>query len=395
MRRGRVFKRCSKCGGRVPERRCQPCGSETFSWAYVVDVAPAGAVKREQRSKAGFPTKAAALTAMNELQAAKAAGTYVSPLKLTLAGYLTGWLPGVRCRESTRTGYEVCIRRHIVPRLGAVPIQQLTRVQVRAFLEELRTAERVRGAGPLSPKSVHNVAICLRAALTDAVEDGLLIRNPAERTSSAPSDGTEMLTWSREQLRTFLTAVADDHDYALWRLLATTGLRRGEALGLRWRDVDVEAGRLAIQQQLTRAGDRIVFGPPKTAAGRRSISVDPGTIAALRAHRVFQLEHERMPLGEAYSDGDLVFCRVDGRPHDPDVISHRFESLARRAGVSRIRLHDLRHTAATLLLQAGVHPKIVQERLGHSSVMITLDRYSHITPNLQDEAAAKIGILIG
>lgn len=128
---------------------------------------------------------------------------------------------------------------------------------------------------------------------------------------------------------------------------------------------------------------------------RRSVKLNGGTLAALRAHRAYQLEHERMPLGAGYQDHDLVFCRADGRPHDPDVITHRFETLARRAGLPRIRLHDLRHTALTLALQAGVPVKAVSELAGHASVAITMDRYAHVTPSLQEEAAAKIESLLG
>lgn len=155
----------------------------------------------------------------------------------------------------------------------------------------------------------------------------------------------------------------------------------------------VELDVHCVRQQLVRAAETVVFGPPKTKAGRRSISLDPGTVAALGAHQKAQ-QRGRWQFGEAYQDHGLVFCRPDGHPHDPDVITHQFDRALVKAGVKRIRLHDLRHTHATLLLQANVHPKIVQERLGHSSIVVTLDRYSHVIPNMQDEAAAKIGAVV-
>src|SRR5262249_36391506 len=184
----------------------------------------------------------------------------------------------------------------------------------------------------------------------------------------------EMLTWSREELRRFLTAVADEPEYPLWRLAAQTGMRRGELLGLRWRDVDLDRARLCVRQQLVRAGAQVAVGPPKTSAGRRSIALDLGTVAALRAHKASQREG-RLRWGPAYQDQDLVFSRADGHQHDPDVVSQRFDSATGRARVPRIRLHDLRHTHATLLLQAGVPVKVVSERLGHSKTSITQDVY--------------------
>ncbi len=170
-------------------------------------------------------------------------------------------------------------------------------------------------------------------------------------------------------------------------------MRRRELLGLRWKDVDLDGARLSVRQQLVRAAEQVTFGPPKTKAGRRSISLDPGTVAVLRAHQKAQ-QRERWNFGEAYEDHDLVFCRPDGHSHDPDVITHQFERAVYAAGVKRIRFHDLRHTHASLLLQANVHPKVVQVRLGHSSIMVTLDRYSHVIPNMQDEAAAKFGAVV-
>jgi integrase len=171
-------------------------------------------------------------------------------------------------------------------------------------------------------------------------------------------------------------------------------MRRGEVLGLRWSDVDLEQSRVSVRQQLTRAGEVVAFGPPKTKKGRRSIAIDPGTVAALRRHEAAQ-KPKRLEVGLGYrKDLDLVFCRVDGSPYDPDVITGRFEQRVSRARVKRIRFHDLRHTHATIALQAGVHPKMVWERLGHSSIAVTLDLYSHVIPAMQEDAAARIAAVV-
>jgi integrase len=411
MREGSVFRYCTRCKKRVTarDRRCPGCGHERFAWGFVVDLAPPGA-PRDQRKKVGFPTKTDALDYMHRAQAEKAAGTYVEPSKLTVAAYLERWLDGGcggHVRPSTLTSYEGAVRLHIVPRIGSVLLQQLDKPTIKALYQMLSTGgytSRVKPKEPraapqpaprgLSPKTVHNVHLALRKALADAVEDGLIRSNPAAGAHKLGRDAApEMLTWSKEELRRFLDAVQNDRDYGLWRLAAQTGMRRGELLGLRWRDVDLDGARLSVRQQLVRAGTEVAQGPPKTAAGRRLIALDVGTVAALCAHRAL-VEEERARCGPAYHDHDLVFCRPDGHPEDPDVVSERFQAAIGGARAPRIRLHDLRHTHATLLLKARVHPKIVQERLGHASITITLDRYSHVIEGLQAEAATKIGELV-
>src|SRR5262249_41294168 len=161
-------------------------------------------------------------------------------------------------------------------------------------------------------------------------------------------------------------------------------MRRGEVMGLRWKDVQLDAGRLSVSQQLARQGEKVVFGQPKTRAGRRSIALDAVTVTALQAQRKAQVA-ERLMFGPGYQDLDLVFARADGSPYDPDVISQTFERLARQAGVRPIRFHDLRHTHATLALRAGVSVKVVSERLGHTKASVTQDIYQHVIPGMQED----------
>jgi integrase len=171
-------------------------------------------------------------------------------------------------------------------------------------------------------------------------------------------------------------------------------MRRGELLGLSWADIDLDRARLTVRRQLIRMGRRTVFGRPKTEAGRRCISLDPNTVEVLRRHKCRRAVTWR---DDALSDPDkldLVFCRPDGNGRDPDVLSHQFGDLVRQAGLPKIRLHDLRHTHATLALQAGVHPKVVQERHGHASVKVTLDTYSHVMPPMHQEAAARVAAIV-
>jgi len=376
------------CGKTVTARRCV-CGSDRLAWTYAVDVAPSGQ-PRKQALKGGFATKALAVQAMNLRQVEEEQGTRIEPTRLTVEAWLAEWLPGMRSRVrgGTWVNYELTVRRHIVPAIGRVPLQQLTRARIKTLYADLQTR--------LSPKTVSNVHMTLRRSLRDAVEDGLIARNPADQAYHLPRDGRpEMKVWDGAQVATFLDSVKDDRLFALWRLAATGCMRRGELLGLRWADLDMEASSLGVQRARVRGIDGWTTGKPKTTKGRRRIALDADTVTALRTHRKAQLE-ERMAFGPAWADEALVFCREDGTPLDPDSVTGMFERLARRAGLPRIRLHDFtRHTAASLLLAAGVNVKAVSERLGHSSAQMTLDVYSHVTPGIQEDAAERLSRAIG
>jgi len=399
MRQGTVFQRCGNCGGKVERKRCVRCGGETYSWCYRVDI---GAIngQRQQRSKGGFATKSEALTTMGKLQADIAGGTYVEGSRQTVGQYLEGWLAGVTVRASTYSSYALAVRR-LDPHLGPLPLQGLTRAQVRAAYNAVGENGGKQG-GPLKSKTVHNTHLALVSALGAAVEDRVLTFNPAQAAHRLVKDRPEMKTWLAGELRTFLTQVEDLPSYSLWRLAASTGMRRGEVLGIRWRDIDLDAAQLSVRQQVARIRRKgtdgrveVVwgFGPPKTKAGRRSIALDAVTVTALRARRQLWAV-EKVKAGKVYKDEDLVFCRADGSHLDPDVVSGTFERLVRRSGLPRIRFHDLRHTHATLGLAAHIHPKVMSERLGHSSITITLDLYSHAIPAFGADAADRIAAVV-
>lgn len=246
----------------------------------------------------------------------------------------------------------------------------------------------------LSPRTVRYIHAILRRAFADAVKWNRLARSPvdaADPPSPRAGGATTMRTWSSSELAQFLECAGDDRLSACWRFLAMTGCRRGEALGLRWRDLDLDNDRATIMQ--TVVGNRVV-SETKTDRSRRTIALDRVSVAALRQHRQDQ-EEERRLFSASYADSDLVFCQEDGSPLWPRSLTRRFARLVEMAGVPKIRLHDLRHTHATLALQAGVHPKVVQERLGHATISITLDVYSHAIPAMQEEAASKVAALVG
>jgi integrase len=202
-----------------------------------------------------------------------------------------------------------------------------------------------------------------------------------------------MKTWTKEQLKAFLESVADDRLAALWHTIAFTGMRRGEALGLRWSDVDLENARLSVCRVLIPINRAVVVNEPKTAKGRRVIALDPGTVEVLKSQAASQLG-EQEEWDDAWVDSRLVFAQANGAALDPESVSRYFRQAVKQSMLPPIRLHDLRHTHATLALQAGVHPKVVSERLGHATVSITLDTYSHAIPALQEEAAERIAGLL-
>ena len=202
-----------------------------------------------------------------------------------------------------------------------------------------------------------------------------------------------MRTWTKENLKAFLEAMQDERLCSLWHTIAMTGMRRGEAIGLRWQDVDLENARLSVRRALIPINREVVVSEPKTAKGRRSIALDPETVEVLKAQAARQLD-EQHEWDESWVDSGLVFTAENGEALDPESVSRYFRQAVKKAMLPPIRLHDLRHTHATLALQAGVHPKVVSERLGHATVSITLDTYSHAIPAMQEEAAALIAGLV-
>ena len=274
--------------------------------------------------------------------------------------------------------------------------EHITKDTLASLLRRNATRRAERPAG-LDRRTVNYVHTIVHRAMKDAVRWGRLARNPAD-ASDPPRGGQKsdgIHAWDAATLRAFIDESRTEGDrlHGLWVLLATTGMRRGEALGLRWRDVDLDAGRAKVVQTITQIRGDVAVGEPKTAHGRRSISLDKGTVAVLRDHRKRMLE-ERMLVGPDFYESGLVFHQPDGSRLRPEAVSGVFLRRVESRDVPRITLHGLRHTWATLALEKGIHPRVVQERLGHSTIAITLGIYSHVTPTLHDEAAEAIATLV-
>jgi integrase len=359
--------------------------------------------KRRQKWHAGYKSKKEAERALVELLGNVQQGTYVEPSKLTLVQFLRDeWLPAkqAQLRPTTYEAYRMNCATHIIPALGGRRIQELQPGMLNSFYRSLLNGGRSDGKGGLSPKTVRHIHGIIHKALRDAGRLGYVPRNVAEfadlPTRAADADTTaptELQVWSPTELRAFLAGVAGDRLAAAWRLAATTGMRRGEILGLRWSDVDLEAGRLAVRVARVRAGNAVVASRPKTRAGQRVLHLDEPTVAALRTWRREQLQ-ERMLVGPRFVDSGLVFTMSDGSPITPNRFSIWFRAHVKRLGLPRIRLHDVRHSYATAALAAGVPVKIVSQRIGHATTGITLDTYSHVIPGMDSAAAAQVAAII-
>jgi integrase len=356
--------------------------------------------------KRGFTSRKAAAAALRAEIRTLDLGEWVEPTKQRLDAYLAEWVAGQRLSASTVSSYRKNIRLHIDPYLGETPLTRLTGAAVDAWMPRLEASGRADGRGGLSARTVRYVYTILRSALSDAVKHGRLSVDPTDRsTPPSPSEARppEMQAWTAAELGRFLRWAEDrDPDLAMgWRLLAATGMRRGEALALRWRDVDLDAGRLQVRRSVGTvktkgAAEQLVEGPTKTGQAR-VVDIDSDTVAALRAYRA-----TRGSLSlDLVRDAALVLGTFDGRYRHPERYSRRFVEQVAQASralgkdqLPRIRLHDLRHTHATLLLAAGEPVKVVSEHLGHASATITLTVYQHVHPGMGRQAADRFATLL-
>lgn len=357
--------------------------------------------KRRQHKRA-YRTKREAQAALVEILGARRAGSYVEPTKQTVATYLEQWLDGlenVGRRPTTLRNYRNKVELYIVPKLGEIALQDLRATDLDALYAHLLRKGGERTPAGLSLTTVHQVHVIVGKALHDAERKGLVVRSVARLASpptqaAARADAPEMQVWSPAELRTFLSEIEGDRWTPVIHLLAMTGLRRSEAVALRWGDVDLRRSRLTVQQAASFMNGEESLGAPKSKRSRRAVDLDSTTMTMLRAHRARLLEDRMFVGGGALGEQDRVFAWANGEPVRPDSISQAFSRLVRRCDVPVIRLHDLRHTHASHLLAAGVNVKLVSERLGHASVAFTLDTYGHTLPGQQAEAAAAVEALV-
>lgn len=319
-----------------------------------------------------------------------ALGIDLKRTRQTVGEYLDWWLADVvkpAKAGTTYNLYEVTARRHIKPEIGRVELGRLTPQVVQALI---RKKEREG----LSPRSVAIVRAVLRTALNHALRLGAVERNVAALVDVPRQVRKEREWLTPEQGRRFLDAVAEDRQAALYRLALSLGMRQGELIGLRWQDVDLDAGRLRVSRTLDRAGDGQTFKEPKTEQSRRTIDLPASVVAALRAHRDRQ-HFERQAAGTRWQETGLVFVTPVGTALDPANLLKAFKRHLQDAGLPEMRFHDLRHSAASMLLADGLPMNVVSDILGHSLTSTTVDIYAHVAPAARREAAAVMDRLLG
>lgn len=357
-------------------------GKRGTSWYATIDLPRDPVTGKRRQKRVSAPTKRECeekvRQALNEADSTHTAGGN----KITVGEFVSRWLESSnpRLRPATFRRYRDMLNQHAVPQIGHIKLTKLTPFDVQRLY-----ADRLEAG--LSTTTVHHLHVMLHGALKQAVRWGMVANNVTEMVDAPRRTFPDITTWNAEQVSGFFNESDQHYLAAFWRLALLTGMRRGELLGLKWEDIDLERGSLAVRRTLSRGNSGTwELGQPKTTSGRRSIALPQSCVAALRKHRVAQ-NTERLRLGEVWADNDFVFTNRTGGPLHVNSMALQFKKLTEVAGLPKIRFHDLRHNSATLLLAKGVHPKIVQERLGHADISMTLNRYSHVTPDMQRLAA--------
>jgi integrase len=350
-------------------------------WAGVIDFGHRGG--RRRRKTVYGRTRREAAEKLNGAVRAHDDGVLPADAdRRTVGQYLEWWVTTVvppSVRPTTARSYATNVRRHLIPEIGEIQLAKLGPADVQAMIN-------AKLASGLRPRTVQYIHAVLRRALGHAERWGLVGRNVAKLVDGPRVVRPEVVPFTPDEARLFLKAARESRLYALYAVAITVGLRQGEALGLHWQDVDLDAGTLRVRTTVQRIGREVLFLPPKSARSKRVVGLPPVCVEALRAHRRQQLE-QHMAAGPEWQDLGLVFTSRVGTPVDARRQARDFETVCTRAGLGHRRMHDLRHTCASLLLAQNVHPRIVMEVLGHSQISLTMNTYSHVLPSLLRDAA--------
>jgi integrase len=351
-------------------------------WAILIDYGRDARGKRNRRWHSFAGTKRQAEIERARLITEKQKGTAVAPERLTVADYLEQWLRHIRPRVSPKTfeRYVSVVRANLIPALGTIRLSKLQPIAISTAYSD--------ALGRLAPRTVNHMHVVFNGALKQAVRWRMIARNPCDDCDPPKVERGEMKVWTVDQITEAIELSRSWCVHMPMVLAAFCGLRRGEIAALRWHHVDLNRAQLSVidSAEQTKAGVR--YKAPKSGKGR-TVALPAVMVSELRAHRLQQAQ-ELLQLGVRLTDDTFVCARKDGKPQQPQSITHAWADFLASIKLPRIRFHDLRHSHATLMLRANVHPKIVSERLGHSKVAITLDTYSHVIPGMQEEAAAAI-----
>jgi integrase len=361
-------------------------------WAIVIDVRDQDTGKRKRRWHSFKGTKREAQVECSKLIATMSGGTYVDPSRQTVAQFLDRWLNHMAMRLSPRSHerYTEIVHKNLVPALGAAKLTKLRSVQIAEAYSKALAAGRRDGNGGLSANTVVYMHRVLKQALAHAVAWHELVRNEADAVKPPKVERKHMKVLDTDGIAALLQTAQDTAMFIPILLGVTTGMRRGEVAALRWRHVDLDRAQISVEEsaEQTKAGVR--YKPPKSGKGR-TVALPSTVVEELRSQRVKQAQG-LLKIGVRLSDDTFVVGQADGSPFQPRSLTHAFELFLAKHKLPRVRLHDLRHTHATAMLKSKIHPKIVQERLGHSTIAITLDIYSHVIEGMQEDAAEIVDV---
>ncbi|MET0039932.1 MAG: tyrosine-type recombinase/integrase [Dehalococcoides mccartyi] len=347
--------------------------------------------KYKQRWVTVHGTKKDAQQKLTELLREYDTGTAIEPDNITLAVFLDHWLADIKPRLSPTTaeGYQGIITNHLKPSLGYYQLAKLTPILIQKYYTDTLKRKRCDGKpGTLSTRTVRSHHMVLHRALKTAVRQRLIAYNPADNVDPPVAISTRCRSATAEEIQKILDEVKGTSYYTLFFLLFYTGMRRSEALALKWEDIDLMLCQASIGRSVHKLhSGEVIFRTPKWGSAR-NISLTPATAVILREYKLARVSEAKI-IGRKFSEDDLVFSTAEGSPLIPNTVTRKWERLVKRLGLDGIRLHDTRHTHATLMLKQGTPLKVVQERLGHRSIKTTGDIYAHVLPGMQEEAAEK------
>ncbi|MED1666120.1 site-specific integrase [Brevibacillus laterosporus] len=357
-------------------------------WSFSVDIGPDPTTgKRKQKTVSGFKTKKEAEKACAELITQIENGLYVNESKITFGEFILDWLDTVAkptLRATTLAGYTSAIKSRLIPTFGIYKLVDIKPVQVMRYYSKLLSEN-------VSEEYVNYLHSILTNSFNTAVKWGVIKNNILSQVDAPSRKRKQMKVWTLEEANLFLRAVKKDkpHYYMLYLLAIYTGMRRGEILALKWKDCLLDQGKISVNKSLSYiSGQGIISQETKTGRSNRVISIPQSIINELKNHKNLQQEDKKL-FGEGYQDNDYIIAKKDGTPLNPQYVHNHFKKFIKSLEIPDIRFHDLRHTHASIMLKIGEHPKIVSERLGHSSIQMTLNVYSHVTFDMQQESAAR------
>ena len=346
--------------------------------------------KQKRKSFYG-DTKKEVTRKMTEFKHKMNIGEYIEPSNMKLSEWLERWLEGRKSTLAYNTfkSYKSKIKKHLNPVLGDISLKDLKARHIQEMLNHKLEHGKLNGKGGLAPVSVNLLYRILHAALEQAVKENLLPSNPCKAVETPKERNREMETWNSQQVNKFLEAAEESKHHALFYIALNTGMRRGELIGLTWEDIDLDKQKIEVKRQMVRTDNGLEFKEVKSEASKRTIPLTDNVVKFLKSHKIKQGE-KKLSAGAAYNDRDLVFCNKAGHAIDSTNLNREFKRVIERAKVPDIRFHDLRHTFATLFIENGGAIKTLQQILGHTSVTITMDTYSHVTEEMLSEAAQNI-----